>query len=206
MAQSPRRATSRALACAWQSCTMREVVVFLDEPAPRAIARAAAFLRQHGVSLLHQSSHSLSFTGAGAASECPASPARAQDSGTRAASPGTLAADTGQIAAVPVQLRPEWCRVWVTVAGEGAAARAAGAYVDMQQERSRRVEAEVKALERDVYSEARWPDYEASLRASLQQHGADAGAIDAKIATFKQRWLALGRRARAAGPEDGRSA
>jgi hypothetical protein len=76
-------------------------------------------------------------------------------------------------------------------------------YVALYQERSRRVEAEVRAIESGVYSEASWPEYEARLRRSLSR--ADPAVLDARVAALKQRWLALGKRA-AAAPEDHLSA
>jgi hypothetical protein len=107
----------------------------------------------------------------------------------------------GQFAAVPVQLKPEWCRLWVTVTG-GDAAAVADAFVALHRTASRRVQQAVQQLESSVYDEARWPAYEAQLRASLASQGTDQATTDAKVAAFKQRWLALGRKAAAAPPEE----
>ena len=117
--------------------------------------------------------------------------------------PLSVAFASGQLAAVPVQLKPEWCRVWATAWGEGDAARLVDEFATRYRERSREVESRVKAIEADVYSEASWPAYEARLRASLS--GGAAEEVEAKIAAFKKRWLALGKRAGAA-PEEHLSA
>ena len=154
---------------------MKEVVVFLDEPGERAIDAAAEFLASRGVTITDRSTLSVAFAGA------------------------------GQLAAVPVQLRPAWCRVWATAWDSDAAVAHVDAYVEAQRERSRRVEAEVKALEAEVYSEASWPAYAARLRASLSSAGTTEEAIERKLAALKERWMALGRRA-AAAPEEHLSA
>jgi hypothetical protein len=204
---------------------MREFLVFLDEPAAAAVGAVAAFLSAHGLTITHRSRLSASFAGpeppspgsalrAAAADEraCPAPSgagtldAAATDTrtpvGRHSAGAGTLPDNAGQVAAVPVQRRAEWCRLWVTVTGDGAAAAAVEAYVAAERDRSRRVEAAVQQLERDIYAEAQWPAYEATLRASLRRQGIAAAAVDAKIAAFKRRWLALGRKAAAAAPEE----
>jgi hypothetical protein len=152
---------------------VKEVVVFLDEPAEAAIQGATRFLEEHGVEITDRGPLSVAFAGA------------------------------GQLAAVPVQLRPEWCRVWATAWGSEAALALVDEYAALHRERSGRVEAQVKAQEASVYSEASWPEYEARLRKSLS--GTDEVAVEAKIAAFKQRWLALGRKASAA-PEEHLSA
>jgi hypothetical protein len=154
---------------------MKEVVVFLDEPAESAIRTAADFLAARGAEITDRTLLSVAFAGA------------------------------GQLAAVPVQLRPEWCRVWATAWESEAAAAHVDSYVAAQRDRSRRVEAEVKALEAGVYSEASWPAYAAKLRASLISAGTSDEAIERKLAAFKQRWMALGRRA-AVAPEEHLSA
>ena len=152
---------------------MKEVVVFLDEPAEEAIRAATRFLEERGVEITDRGPLSVAFAGA------------------------------GQLAAVPVQLRPEWCRVWATAWGGQAALEVVDEYAALHRERSRRVEAQVWEQEASVYSEASWPQYEARLRKSLS--GTDAAAVETKIAVFKQRWLALGKRASAA-PEEHLSA
>jgi len=154
---------------------VREVLLFFDQAAEHVITAAAVFLEQQGVRLSQRTPYSVAFVGAG----------------TREAED----ASGGQLAAVPVQLKPEWCRVWVTVEGHGAARAAADAFVAQHQATSRRVQAGVQQLERDIYAEAQWPAYEAQLRASLARQGADPAAIDEKVAAFKRRWLALGRKA-----------
>lgn len=152
---------------------MRETVVFRDVGAERAIEEAITFLKDRGLAPDGQTPYSAWLT-AGA-----------------------------QYAAVPVQLRPQWCRVWVTV-HDGAPAPlvdAAGVYIDANRARSRQIEAEVKALESEVYSESSWHEREQALRASLVSAGTSREAIDAKIALLKQRWLALGRKATAPSEE-----
>jgi hypothetical protein len=202
---------------------MREFLVFLDEPAAAAIEAVAAFLSANGLAILHRSPLSVSFSGAPGdhagnappVSDQPQDVTRADPETARLARPGgellvghhsagtgTLPLGAGQVAAVPVQRRPEWCRVWLTVNDAAAVAQVVDAYITLQRERSRRVETAVQELERDIYGEAQWPAYEATLRASLQKQGAPGAAIEAKIAAFKRRWLALGRKAAAAAPED----
>ena len=154
---------------------MKEVVVFLDEPAERAIESAATFLAERGAVVTDRSPLSVAFAGA------------------------------GQLAAVPVQLRPAWCRVWATAWESEAALAHVDAYVAAQRERSRRIEGEVKALEAGVYSEASWPAYAERLRASLRHSGTAENDVESEVAAFKERWLALGRRA-AAAPEEHLSA
>lgn len=154
---------------------MKEVVVFLDETAESAIHTAASFLASRGAEITDRSPLSVAFAG------------------------------SGQLAAVPVQLRPEWCRVWATAWDSEAAFSHIDAYVAAERERSRRVEAEVKALEAGVYSEASWPVYAEKLRASLRCAGTADEDVEQKVAAFKQRWLSLGRRA-AASPEEHLSA
>lgn len=151
---------------------MRETLLFFDRPAAAVVAAAADFLAARGVQITHRSPYSVAFAAA------------------------------GQVAAVPVQLRPAWCRVWVSVDERGSAAPAAEAFIDLYREVSRRVQQAVQELERGVYDETAWPAYEAQLRASLARQGADPAAVDAKVAAFKQRWLALGRKAAAAPPEE----
>jgi hypothetical protein len=107
----------------------------------------------------------------------------------------------GQVAAVPVQLKPEWCRVWVTVKGAGPAGEAADAYVAEHRERAARAGAAVRELERAIFNDSQWPAYAETLRASLSRQGLEAGAIEERVARFKQRWEALGRKA-ARGPEE----
>ncbi len=155
---------------------MREVTLFFDRPAEQVIGEAAAWLEQRHLSISHRTPFSVAFTDHG----------------------GT----GGQLAAVPVQLRPEWCRVWLTVEGDGPASTDADAYVSEHRNDSRRVATDVQRLEASVYAEDRWPAYEAQLRASLSGSGGEAAAIDAKVAAFRQRWLALGRKAAASPPEE----
>ncbi|HEU5316599.1 MAG TPA: hypothetical protein VFX49_10850 [Chloroflexota bacterium] len=118
--------------------------------------------------------------------------------------PLSVAFAAGQFAAVPVQLKPEWCRVWATAWGDGEAEHLVDEFAARHRERSRVAEAQVKAIEADVYSEASWPAYEQRLRASLSG-GAGVEEVEAKIAAVKKRWLALGKRAGAA-PEEHLSA
>lgn len=166
---------------------MRETVLLLDQPAAGAIADAAEFLSRQGLQITHQTAYSVAF-----ATPSGGGPARQE----------TPELGAGQIAAVPVQIRPKWCRVWVTVNGSGAVARAAEAYVAAHQERSAAVTTAVRDLERGIYDEARWPAYEATLRATLQGQGLDPAALEARLVAFKKRWLALGRKA-AGSPEAG---
>jgi hypothetical protein len=112
----------------------------------------------------------------------------------------------GQVAAVPIQLRPAWCRVWVTVEEGSEADLVLADFVALHRGHSRDVEAQVRALEADVYSEVSWPAYEAKLRTSLERAGTDPKLMAAKIAAFKQRWQALGRKAASAPPEEHLSA
>ncbi|MGH2369104.1 MAG: hypothetical protein ACRDI2_12980 [Chloroflexota bacterium] len=179
----------------------------MDEPAESAIAAAADFLAQRGVSLTHQTPYSVAFAAsdragggseAGVSGRWPAAPTQASGN---APGDGVLQPGTGQVAAVPVQLKPEWCRIWVTVQGEGSAITAADAYVAQQRERSQCIAAAVRQLEKGIYDESRWPAYESTLRASLQRQHHDPAVIDEKVAAFKKRWLALGRKAAKARPE-----
>ena len=154
---------------------MREIVVFLDQPAEAAVSEAAAFLTGRGAEITDRGPLSVAFAGA------------------------------GQIAAVPVQLRPEWCRVWATAWDSEDAIGHVEAYAAAHRERSRRVEAEVKALEAGVYSEASWPAYAERLRRSLSTAGTSEEEIERRLVVLKQRWTALGRKA-AAAPEEHLSA
>ena len=152
---------------------MNEVVLYLDEAAGDAVAAAATFLEERGATIGDRSPLSVAFE------------------------------DGAQIAAVPVQLKPGWCRVWVSTWGSAEAVRLANEYVSGNRERSRRVEQEVKALEASVYSEGAWPEYEARLRRSLPELG--AAEMEARITALKRRWLALGKKA-SASPEEHLSA
>jgi hypothetical protein len=172
---------------------MQETVVFLDEGASEAVCRAAEFLQRHGMVLSHQTPYSVAFLDPDASPAVGGQPATVRP--LVPVSEGELPPGTGQIAAVPVQLRPEWTRVWVTVNDDGHVAEVAEAYVAQHRSRSRQIETAVRDLEQDIYDEANWPVYEARLRGSLQKQGTDETEIEAKIATFKQRWLALGRKA-----------
>jgi hypothetical protein len=189
---------------------MREVVVFQDEPAEQVIERAAAFFAARGLVITHRTPLSVSFGSRvvdRAVCADMSEPALRIGGGTPGA--GELPPGTGQLAAVPVQLKPEWCRVWVTThdahqggAGADTVGDTAGEFVERERERSRRVEAQVRALEADVYGEAAWPAREAQLRAALGGSGTSAAEVDAKVEAFKQRWLALGRKAAKSGPEE----
>ena len=189
---------------------MREIVVFFDQPAEPVIAGAAAFVEARGLRVTNRTPYSVSFAGdAPSAGDTPSNGGVEIDptlQERRRDDPGELPVGTGQCSAVPVQLRPEWCRVWVTVNDTGAVSAAAEAYIETHREHSRVVEAAVRALEADIYSEARWPAYEMTLRASLGRAGTDPVMIDEKVAAFKQRWLGLGRRAAKAPPEEHLSA
>lgn len=204
---------------------MNDIIVFLDEPAEIAIEQAALFLGERGFEFTHRTRYSIAFArpthlataGEGrhtaarhtaARHTAAADPVSDVASSSQSGAGGPPSATNqgappaaGQIAAVPVQLKPEWCRLWFTVSGPGPAADAVGAYVERQQERSRRVESSVRSLERGIYDEAQWPAQEAMLRGSLQKHGVDTTLIDAKIAAFQQRWRTLGRKAAQAPPE-----
>ena len=174
---------------------MPEALLYFDQPAEAVIDAAARFLAQRGVTITHRSPYSVAFAGP---------PGTA---GTEAGEPAETGAallppNSGQMAAVPVQLKPTWCRVWVTVHGQGEAVAAAAAFVAEHQAGSRRVAAAVQELERGVYDEARWPGVEAQLRASLAKQGADQAAVEARVAAVKRRWLALARKAAAAPPEE----
>jgi hypothetical protein len=169
---------------------VRETALVLDEPAVGAIAEAADFLRRGGVRLTLQTPYSVAFAGEGGGPGAPA------DGGTDSTATGA-----GQMAAVPVQLKPEWCRVWVTVSGGGPAAEAADAYVAEQRGRAARVGAVVREMERAIFDESQWADYAETLRASLRRQGLEAGAIEERVARFKQRWEALARKAARAAEE-----
>lgn len=186
---------------------MQESVLLLDEPAGTAIIAAGDFLRQQGLWVTHQTEYSVAFAVADRRSRTRDEGQDPTQDGGRSpiaggALPGSTDGGAGQVAAVPVQVRPEWCRVWVTVNGHGAVAAAADAYVATQRERSARVGAAVQELERDIYDEARWPAYEATLRATLQRQGLTGTVLQAKLAAWKKRWLALGQKA-ATSPRDG---
>ena len=106
---------------------LRETVLVLDEPGPGGDRRRAGFLRRRG---LHPDPADrllggLRRAGPGARGE-PGRRAEGGDAGPARdwAARGDAPAGGGQVAAVPVQVKPEWCRVWVTVNGEGPAPRA----------------------------------------------------------------------------------
>lgn len=175
---------------------MRETILFLDQPAVDAIAAAARFLAAQPVTIMHQTPLSVAF-----AAPVESAPAVPRTRGA-ADSADYLQPGSAQLAAVPIQVQPGWCRLWLTVNGEGAAARAADAYIASQRERSRRVAAAVRDLERDIYDDSRWPAHESTLRATLARQGVHGAAADAKVAAFKQRWQTVARKARQAGPEE----
>ncbi len=152
---------------------MSEVILYLDEPAADAVTEAASFLEARGAAIGDRSPLSVAF------------------------------GDGAQIAAVPVQLSPAWCRVWVTTWGSSETVRLADEYVSRHRQRSRRIEQEIKKLEAGVYSESAWPEYEARLRRSLP--GLEPAELEEKIATLKRRWMALGKKA-SASPEEHLSA
>ncbi|MBI3972467.1 MAG: hypothetical protein HY332_14395 [Chloroflexi bacterium] len=188
---------------------MKETLLILDQTAASAITDADRFLRSRGLPITYRTPYSVSFAGPDAARPwsvqtlpAPALPAGAGSDPQGAGTGGPLSPGTGQVAAVPVQLRPEWCRVWVSTNGEGAAAEAAAAFVEQNRDRSRRTAAAVRALERGIYADDRWPAYEASLRANLRAQGLDDTAIDTKVQRFKKRWDAVGRKAAQAPPEE----
>src|SRR3712207_5425780 len=81
------------------SITVREVLIFFDRPAEQVVAAAAEFLARPGVRISHLSAYSVAFVAADGQAD-----------------------DGGQVAAVPVQLKPDWCRVWVSIGGAGVAA------------------------------------------------------------------------------------
>jgi hypothetical protein len=174
---------------------LRETVLVLDEPAPAAIAGAAGFLQQRGLLLTLQTAYSVAFAepsrAAGAEAGHPGDASQAPRLGSAA---GTLAPGTGQIAAVPVQVKPEWCRVGVTVNGEGPAVAAAGAYVAAHQERAAQAERAVREIELGAYDQSRWPQHAQALRATLERQGLDAATIEERVARYKVRWEALGRK------------
>ncbi len=186
---------------------MREIVVFIDQPADTAVAEAVAYLEERGLRTTHRTPYSVSFAAfAGAVPSARGAEEGIGDEQYERDDAGELPAGTGQCAAVPIQLKPEWCRMWVTVNDTNDVSEAAEAYVERHREKSREIEAAVRTLEADIYSEARWPAYELTLRASLKRAGSDPTLIDGKVAAFKQRWLGLGRKAAKAPPEDHRSA
>jgi hypothetical protein len=160
---------------------VRETALVLDEPAEAAIAGAADFLRRRGVRLTLETPYSVAFADGRGAPGAPAG--------------GGPERGAGQVAAVPVQLKPEWCRVWVTVSGGGPAGEAADAYVAEHRERAAHAGAAVRELERAIFRDSRWPSYAESLRASLSRQGLEEGAIEERVARFRQRWEALGRKA-----------
>lgn len=184
----------------WPGTSVQESVLLLDEPAGAAILAACEFLRQQGLLVTHQSAYSVAFAAVDGARSPTLDGEGSPSAGQVQPQPPYVGA--GQIASVPVQVRPEWCRVWVTVNGHGAVVAVAEAYVAMQRERSARVAVAVQELERGVYDESRWPAYAATLRATLQRQGLVGAVLEAKLTAWKKRWLALGRKA-AASPEDG---
>ncbi len=206
------------------SVAMYEALLFLDERARAVIEAAAVFVVEHGLQVTHRAPFSVAFVepghvgdptlGSHELSARPQSTDRRRTSLTRTSGQGgppagagvpgreVLPAGAGQIAAVPIQVRPEWSRVWVMAAGEGEAARVAAAYVARERSRSERIAAEVRALEAGALSPARWPEIEAGLRANLRRQGLDEVAIESRVATFRQRWLALGRAAGKTPPEE----
>ncbi len=207
------------------SATMYEALLFLDEHARAVIEAAAAFVAEHGLQVTHRAPFSVAFVepehvgdlrlGSHGPAAMPQNITERRrisltetsgQSGSPASAGGpgreVLPAGAGQIAAVPIQVRPEWSRVWVMAAGEGKAARVAAAYVARERPRSERLAGEVRALEAGALSPARWPEIEAGLRANLRRQGLDEVAIESRVATFRQRWLALGRAAGKTPPEE----
>lgn len=154
---------------------MRETLIFVDHPAADVVRDAGAFFRGRGLTITQESTLSLAITGSG--------------------SVGGDEPDAVAIAAVPVQLRPEWTRLWITDRGEGRAQAAARAYATGLQARSAELQRAVQALEVEIYSEQRWPAHEAQLRANLARQQLDPAAVEVRIAAFKRRWRALGRKA-----------
>jgi hypothetical protein len=174
---------------------LRETVLVLDEPAQAVIAGAAGFLRQRGLRLTLRTDFSVAFAEPGR--ELGRAPGRGEGAGPAprlGSAAGTLPPGTGQVAAVPVQVKPEWCRVWVTVNGEGPAAAAAGAYVAAHQDRAAQAERAVREIERGAYDQSRWPQHAQALRATLERQGLDGAAIEERVARYKVRWEALGRK------------
>jgi hypothetical protein len=183
---------------------MQEFLLFADQPAGAVIAVAVEFFEARALTIIHRTPYSASFAAGGAGVAGPAvghAGTAGTEVGRHSAGNEFLPAGTSQVAAVPIQRRPEWCRVWVHVNDVGAVAAAVAAYVECGRERSRRVGLAVQELERAIYSDAQWPAHEATLRASLLRGGAASEDIDARIAAFKRRWDALGRKAAAAPPE-----
>jgi hypothetical protein len=187
----------------------RETILYLDQPAAAAVTAAAGFFaaRPEPVTIVHRARYSVSLVGPldPLPAEAPPAGGTVRPEATRHFHSGDdrlLEPGAAQLAAVPVQVRPEWCRVWITTNGTGAASRAVEAYVSRERERSRGTQAAVRDLERAAYGEARWAQTESTLRATLQRQGLDADAIDAKVATLRQRWTAVARKAQAAGPEE----
>jgi hypothetical protein len=181
---------------------IREIIVFLDRPAEAAIEEACQFVAGYGVTFTHRGMYSVSIAEAappvlrGDALPAGAEASKAQAGGA------LLPRGSAQLAAVPVQVAPAWCRLWITASGPGAASDAVDAFVEAHRERSRRVEAAVRALERPIFDEDRWPSHEATLRAALERQGLDEEAIAARVAKLKARWLAAGRRLAEHGPEE----
>lgn len=183
---------------------MQETLLFFDSPAEEVIESAAAFFAARGLATTQRTPFSVSFAGPAPDHEADRDSCGKRLTGQPPASvvgdvEGMLRPNSGQVAAVPIQLRPGWCRVWVSVTGHGTAAHAAEAFVAQHGARSRALAVEVAALERQIYAPSRWPAYEAQLRANLLRHD-DPASVEAKVAAFKKRWQALGRKA-ATDPE-----
>ena len=154
-----------------------ETELVLDVPAAAAIAAAAGALRRQGLRLTLQTAYSVAFTA---------------DPGV----PGGPGAGGGQVAVVPVQLKPEWCRVWVTVRGSGPAVAAAAATWPPcgsgTPAPSGGARARGPSTPRPLAGVRGLAD-----RLAAAGQGSTADAIEARLARFKLRWDALGKKAAA---------
>ncbi len=52
----------------------------------------------------------------------------------------------------------------------------------------------MREIERGAYDQSRWPQHAQALRATLERQGLDEAAIEERVARYKVRWEALGRK------------
>ena len=177
---------------------LRETVLVLDEPAQAVIAGAAGFLRQRGLRSTLQTDFSVAFAepgrepgrsraGAGPRRGCRTGTAIGQRGGDAPAGDGAGGGrpGAGQAGVVP--------GVGDGQRG-GAGRRGAGAYVAAHQDRAAQAERAVREIERGAYDQSRWPQHAQALRATLERQGLDEAAIEERVARYKVRWEALGRK------------
>jgi hypothetical protein len=144
---------------------MRETIVFLDQTAEAAIAEAGACPRVNPCG--HASDRILhAFTDLRRRA-----PSEHRNTGAVRERPRTTASRRAQIAAVPLQVQPQWCRVWVARQRRGRGADAVEAYLALSGRAVHRWWFEWSG----TLQRAQWAR-EADLRANLQASGLMVGS------------------------------